>query len=92
MKFNVLMLSYRGYGLSEGSPTEKGLKIDAQTALDFITNHPDLGQTPIVRLSSYCPFDLEGPKLITSFVLRSSTVNPSEEPSLSTSLLTTRTS
>lgn len=24
------MLSYRGYGLSEGSPDEKGLKIDAQ--------------------------------------------------------------
>lgn len=48
MKFNVLMLSYRGYGLSEGSPTEKGLKIDAQTALDFITNHAELGGTPII--------------------------------------------
>ncbi|CAG8728259.1 1563_t:CDS:2, partial [Dentiscutata heterogama] len=29
-KCNVVMLSYRGYGYSEGSPTEKGLKIDAQ--------------------------------------------------------------
>ncbi|KAL7418130.1 alpha/beta-hydrolase [Mrakia frigida] len=48
MNFNVLMLSYRGYGLSEGSPTEKGIKIDAQTALDFITNHAVLGQTPII--------------------------------------------
>lgn len=24
------MLSYRGYGQSEGAPNEKGLKIDAQ--------------------------------------------------------------
>ncbi|KAJ3161134.1 hypothetical protein HDU86_007756 [Geranomyces michiganensis] len=27
---NVVMFSYRGYGHSEGSPSEKGLKIDAQ--------------------------------------------------------------
>jgi hypothetical protein len=47
-KMNVLMLSYRGYGLSTGTPTEKGLKIDAQVALDFITNHEVLKGTPIM--------------------------------------------
>ncbi len=26
------MLSYRGYGKSEGSPSEKGLRIDAQVS------------------------------------------------------------
>ena len=26
----------------------EGLRIDAQTALDYVTNHPILSQTPIV--------------------------------------------
>ena len=33
---NVLMLEYRGYGLSTGDPNEAGINIDAQTALDYI--------------------------------------------------------
>ncbi|KAJ3043441.1 hypothetical protein HDV00_005139 [Rhizophlyctis rosea] len=45
---NVFMLSYRGYGKSDGSPSEKGLKIDAQAALDYITSHPELKNTKIV--------------------------------------------
>ncbi|KAG0013707.1 hypothetical protein BGZ82_002055 [Podila clonocystis] len=45
---NVFMLSYRGYGLSEGSPSEKGLRTDAQTALDFIKKHPVIADTKLV--------------------------------------------
>ncbi|KAK3805946.1 MAG: alpha/beta-hydrolase [Linnemannia elongata] len=45
---NVFMLSYRGYGLSEGSPTEKGLRLDAQTALDFIKKHPVISETKLI--------------------------------------------
>ncbi|KNZ76534.1 Protein bem46 [Termitomyces sp. J132] len=48
MRCNVLMMSYRGYGLSEGSPSEAGLKIDAQTGLDFLTTHPVFAQTKII--------------------------------------------
>ena len=33
---SILMLEYRGYGLSSGSPSEEGLMIDAQTGLDYI--------------------------------------------------------
>lgn len=29
---NVVMLSYRGYGLSEGTPNDKGLRIDSQVS------------------------------------------------------------
>ncbi|KAF7331591.1 Protein bem46 [Mycena kentingensis (nom. inval.)] len=47
MRCNVLMASYRGYGLSEGSPSEKGLQIDAQTCLDYLLSNPALSQTPI---------------------------------------------
>lgn len=48
MRCNVFMLSYRGYGLSEGSPSEKGLRMDAQAALDFVLEHPLLKETPIL--------------------------------------------
>ncbi|KAF9932758.1 hypothetical protein FBU30_007408 [Linnemannia zychae] len=45
---NVFMLSYRGYGLSEGSPNEKGLRIDAQAALDYIKSHPVISETKLI--------------------------------------------
>ncbi len=35
---NVLMLEYRGYGMSTGTPDEAGLMIDAQSGLDWIRN------------------------------------------------------
>ncbi|KAF8072273.1 Alpha/Beta hydrolase protein [Lyophyllum atratum] len=52
MGCNVFLLSYRGYSLSGGSPNEKGLRIDAQTALDYILNQPHLRQAPIVSTPS----------------------------------------
>ncbi|WWC60875.1 uncharacterized protein I303_103451 [Kwoniella dejecticola CBS 10117] len=45
---NVFMLSYRGYGLSEGRPSEHGIRIDIQTAMEYIRSHPILGETKIV--------------------------------------------
>lgn len=35
---SVLMLEYRGYGMSTGTPNQEGLMIDAQTGLDWIRN------------------------------------------------------
>jgi fermentation-respiration switch protein FrsA (DUF1100 family) len=45
---NVFMVEYRGYGLSSGDPNEKGLTVDAQTALDYIRDRKDLADTKIV--------------------------------------------
>jgi len=42
VKCNILLLEYRGYGLSQGSVSEEGLKIDAQTALDYLLARKDL--------------------------------------------------
>ncbi|CAG8690139.1 18269_t:CDS:2, partial [Acaulospora morrowiae] len=47
-KCNVVMLSYRGYGLSEGTPSEKGLRTDAQTVLNYISEHEVLKHTKLV--------------------------------------------
>lgn len=38
---NVFMLEYRGYGLSTGEPDEKGLMVDAQTAIDYLRNRAE---------------------------------------------------
>lgn len=45
---NVVMLSYRGYGFSTGSPNERGIKIDTQSTLDYIRAHPALSSTILV--------------------------------------------
>ncbi|KAL4766051.1 alpha/beta hydrolase [Aspergillus foveolatus] len=45
---HVLMLEYRGYGLSTGVPDENGLKIDAQTALDHLRQRGETANSRIV--------------------------------------------
>ena len=37
MGINIFIFDYRGYGASEGKPTEKGLFIDIQAAFDHVT-------------------------------------------------------
>ncbi len=40
----ILIIDYRGYGLSEGKPSERGLYMDAEAALDYLVT--DLGLDP----------------------------------------------
>jgi pimeloyl-ACP methyl ester carboxylesterase len=37
---NVVMVDYRGYGMSSGTPTETGLNLDGDAVLRFAVNHP----------------------------------------------------
>lgn len=46
--YYTFFVEYRGYGFSTGDPNEKGLNIDAQTALDYIRNRDDLKKTKII--------------------------------------------
>jgi len=48
MHCDVFMLSPRGYGLSEGKPSTKGLQRDCKAALEFIGNRADLKASPII--------------------------------------------
>lgn len=46
--FNVLMMEYRGYGLSEGDfPTEDSLYQDAETALAYVTQKKQIEESDI---------------------------------------------
>ncbi|XP_076938853.1 alpha/beta hydrolase domain-containing protein WAV2-like isoform X1 [Bidens hawaiensis] len=45
---NVFMLSYRGYGASDGYPSQQGIIKDAQAALDHLTQRTDIDTSQIV--------------------------------------------
>lgn len=38
---NILIVGYRGYGYSEGSPSEQGLMLDAEAIIDYVFNRND---------------------------------------------------
>ncbi|KAK4316995.1 hypothetical protein Pmani_011896 [Petrolisthes manimaculis] len=45
---NLLLLEYRGYGLSSGSPSEAGLYLDAQAAVSYLKTRTDIDQAKII--------------------------------------------
>ena len=47
-KTNVLMVSYRGYGKSEGMPSEHGIRSDARAALEFVQQHASTQNTKVI--------------------------------------------
>ncbi|KAJ1431670.1 Alpha/Beta hydrolase protein [Ochromonadaceae sp. CCMP2298] len=47
-EINVLMMDYRGYGSSEGTPTELGLMQDAEAVLLYALQHPRLKNSRMV--------------------------------------------
>lgn len=53
LKCSVLMMDYRGYGLSDPvMPTEEGLKLDAQATLDYAATHPKVHKDKIFVLGT----------------------------------------
>lgn len=45
-KCNILLVSYRGYGLSTGRPNERGMRIDAESAYDYLQSRGDVNVGP----------------------------------------------
>ncbi|XP_064488844.1 protein ABHD13-like isoform X2 [Ornithodoros turicata] len=45
---NILLLEYRGYGRSEGSPSEEGLYLDAEAGLHYLLQHPGIDHSLII--------------------------------------------
>uniref|UniRef100_A0A5B7AWY5 Peptidase S9 prolyl oligopeptidase catalytic domain-containing protein n=1 Tax=Davidia involucrata TaxID=16924 RepID=A0A5B7AWY5_DAVIN len=48
LQCNVFMLSYRGYGASDGYPSQHGITRDAQAALDYLIQRTDIDTSRIV--------------------------------------------
>lgn len=47
-RFGVLMIDYRGYGMSEGTPSEEGLYADVNAALQWLKNNGLTGERLIM--------------------------------------------
>ncbi|XP_017835110.1 protein ABHD13 [Drosophila busckii] len=45
---NILMVEYRGYGLSTGVPSERGLVTDARAAIDYLLTRHDLDHNQLI--------------------------------------------
>lgn len=45
---NVFIFDYRGYGRSEGSPSERGFYLDAEAALGYLGSRQDIAQSRLV--------------------------------------------
>ncbi|KAK9358305.1 Alpha/Beta hydrolase protein [Lipomyces starkeyi] len=48
LQYNVVLFSYRGYGLSTGKPSEAGIKIDSETVFEYIKKEKELKDTGIL--------------------------------------------
>ncbi|XP_071446595.1 protein ABHD13 [Hetaerina americana] len=48
VRCNILMLEYRGYGLSQGAPSEDGLNMDARAALNYLLSRNDINCSEII--------------------------------------------
>lgn len=48
LQCNVLLVEYRGYGLSTGEPSEAGFYGDGRAAIDYLRTRHDLDQNQIV--------------------------------------------
>ncbi|KAK9385595.1 Alpha/Beta hydrolase protein [Lipomyces mesembrius] len=48
LQYNVVLFSYRGYGLSTGKPSEAGIKIDSETVFEYIKKEKELKGTGIL--------------------------------------------
>jgi len=47
LKVNILMVEYRGYGNSEGTPSQPGLMMDADCSLDYLLKRKDINSNKI---------------------------------------------
>ncbi len=79
---NVLIFDYRGYGRSEGKPTEKGLYIDALTAYDYLKTRPDTLNTKVIMygasLGGAVAIDLASQRPAAALVVDSSITSAKE--------------
>lgn len=75
LPFNVFLYDYRGYGKSEGKPSEQGVYLDSQAAYDYLLTRPEVDPEKIVvygrSLGGAVALDLATKKTCRSLILES---------------------
>lgn len=76
MGVNTFIIDYRGYGRSQGVPTEEGVYKDGRAAFDFLKKRQDVGSLPIVvygvSLGGAVAIDLAGHRPVEALIIDSS--------------------
>jgi len=49
---NIFIFDYRGYGESEGKPSEKGTYLDSRAAMEYLSSRPDVDKDRIVFMGN----------------------------------------
>ncbi len=79
MRLNVLIIDYRGFGQSNGKPTESGMYLDAKAAFDYLKNSKkDMLDSLIVygaSLGGVAAINLASREEITALIVDSSFSN-----------------
>ena len=75
LKVNLLGFDYRGYGRSEGQPSEKGLYADARAAYDYLVEELGLEPTSILvfghSLGGAVAIDVAGERQVAGLIVQS---------------------
>jgi len=76
MGVNVFIIDYRGYGKSEGQPSEKGVYLDAQAAYDFLKSRKEFTDQKLIvygeSLGGAVAVDLAVNRLVDGIIVDSS--------------------
>jgi len=76
---NVFIFDYRGYGKSEGKPSEAGIYLDAQAAYDYLISRADVNMDNIIlygaSLGGVVVIDLAVHRKVALLVVESSITN-----------------
>ena len=79
---NVLVFDYRGYGKSQGKPTENGVYLDAQTAYDYLKDRNDIDMNAVIAygasLGGIVAVDLASKRPVSVLIVDSSITSASE--------------
>ncbi|MCQ9208560.1 MAG: alpha/beta hydrolase [Omnitrophica bacterium] len=75
MQLNIFIIDYRGYGLSQGRPSEKGMYLDAKAAYDYLVNKRGLGAEKIMlygeSLGTAAAVDLASKEQVGGLIIES---------------------
>ena len=73
---NILIFDYRGYGRSQGHPTESGIYLDAQAAYDYLQTRSDIDHNRIIAygasLGGTVMVDLAAKRKLAALMVESS--------------------
>jgi len=82
MGVNVFLVDYRGYGLSQGNPTERGMYLDAIAAYDYLKNRKDLDGSRLiaygVSLGGCAAVDLATKRDVAALIVDSTFTNAAD--------------